>query len=83
MEYLEDLLERQKFKCALSGGDLVLDRVGRWNGNASLDRTDSALGYIKGNVLFVTKKLNIAKQSFGYSEFVDMCISVTMNHLCE
>ena len=83
MQYLDTLLEKQKFKCAFTGDDLTFDRACRHDGNASLDRTDSSQGYIEGNVLFSTKIVNIAKQSLSYSEFVDMCIRITQNHVCE
>jgi hypothetical protein len=56
-------------KCALSGVDIVLD----YGGNASLDRVDSALGYIPGNIQWVDGKVNLAKRNMSDEEFIEMC----------
>jgi hypothetical protein len=56
-------------KCALSGVDISLD----YGGNASLDRIDSSLGYIPGNVQWVDGKVNLAKRNMSDAEFIEMC----------
>lgn len=62
VEYLRGLWEAQGQCCALTGIGLVLtgtDPVVR----ASLDRIDSKLGYVEGNVQFVSCSINWAKNS--------------------
>ena len=56
-------------KCALSGVDISID----YGGNASLDRIDSSLGYITGNVQWVDGKVNLAKRAMSDEEFIEMC----------
>jgi hypothetical protein len=73
-EDLADLLIEQDFECALSGESL--DAMGL-NNNASLDRIDSSLGYIKGNVQWVTSKVNMMKQSYSQDEFIAVCRAVS------
>lgn len=72
-EYLADLLILQDFKCALTG--YSLDAKGRAN-NASLDRIDSSQGYIEGNLQWVTSKVNMMKQHYTQSEFIEICCAV-------
>ena len=72
-EYLADLLIKQDFECALSG--ISLDAM-RLNNNASLDRIDSYLGYIEGNVQWVTSEVNMMKQSYSQERFIEVCKAV-------
>jgi hypothetical protein len=84
LEYLEELLLSQNKKCALSGLDLVFSKVNKNKfgvGNASLDRIDSNIGYIKGNVQWVHKKINIMKNIYSQDEFIQMCINVYETNL--
>lgn len=80
IDYLESLLVDQGFRCALSGVELTLGSGNKngsvVKGNISIDRIDSRIGYIKGNVQFTTKAVNIGKQSMPESEFVEMCRAV-------
>jgi hypothetical protein len=81
LDYLENLLDQQNFLCAFTGSNLTLG-YGHNNGlikrgNASLDRIDSNIGYIPGNVQFVLKSVNIAKQSSSDEDFIEMCRKVT------
>lgn len=75
---LADLFTAQHSRCALSGDVLEMRRkkAGRWIGNASLDRIDSSKGYVKGNLQWVTKAVNFAKQQQSQKEFIDMCKKV-------
>lgn len=75
-EYLADLLIEQDFKCALTGWDIHAMEV---NSPASLDRIDSSLGYIEGNVQWVTSKVNMMKQHYSQQDFIDVCIAVYNN----
>ena len=72
-DYLADLLIEQDFKCALTGWDIHAMEV---NSPASLDRIDSSLGYIEGNLQWVTSKVNMMKQSYSQQDFIDVCCAV-------
>lgn len=79
IDYLEELYLKQNKKCTLSGMDLVFSNVTKNKfgvGNASLDRIDSAQGYIIGNLQWVHKKINIMKNVFSQEEFIDICTKV-------
>jgi hypothetical protein len=74
IEYIWDLFIKQEKKCALSGLSLKFStRTERNDGNCSLDRVDSDKGYIKGNVQWVHKNVNIMKNKFKESEFINLC----------
>jgi len=55
--------------CALSGVDISL----KYGGTASLDRIDSRLGYVDGNVQWVDGKVNLSKRNMSDEEFINMC----------
>ena len=67
---LADLLIEQDFRCALSGECLDAMEV---SNNASLDRIDSSLGYVKGNVQWVTSEVNMMKQAYSQERFIEVC----------
>lgn len=78
MLYLWDLYLKQDKKCALSGIDLVLEKAlnrvkGQANITASLDRIDSSIGYIEGNVQWIHKDINYMKQDLEENYFKQMC----------
>jgi hypothetical protein len=83
IEYAWKLYKQQKGKCTLSGKDIVFGgrNAGPWykTTTASLDRIDSKKGYIKGNVQWVHKNLNIMKWDYSVQEFVQWCRAVA-NH---
>lgn len=72
-----DLIVAQEYLCALSGEQLVLGE------NASLDRIDSNVGYIKGNVQWVDKTINRLKSNFQETEFINLCRKVVKHHETE
>lgn len=45
----------------------------RDSGNASLDRIDSTKGYVKNNVGWVSKEINIMKHILSVDDFVKLC----------
>ncbi len=76
-EYLWELFCRQNGKCALTNISLELPESS-WDvkhgvGTASLDRIDSSVGYIEGNVQWVHKEINMMKQDLTQTHFVEMC----------
>jgi hypothetical protein len=74
---LDALFARQHQLCALTMEQLYFEHGGSdKSGNASLDRKISARGYIANNIQFVTKSVNMAKQSMSNQEFAEMCILV-------
>jgi len=78
-EYLHDLWGSQNGRCAISGIPLLKRTFNTKKAPniASLDRIDSSVGYMKGNVQFVAYSLNLAKQDFSaeeFSEFYDLLI---------
>lgn len=70
---VENLLEKQKNKCILSGVEIDIKI------NASLDRIDSKKGYIKDNVQWVEKRINFMKHSMKEDEFIYLCKCVALN----
>ncbi|MFZ9145743.1 MAG: hypothetical protein ACO21H_00705 [Sediminibacterium sp.] len=72
-EYLWDLFEKQEKKCALSGIDLIFGRFGRDNITASLDRINSSIGYVEGNVQWVHKHVNYMKLNHTQEYFLELC----------
>lgn len=82
-EYLYELLESQNFKCALTGDNLLpednsLDHL-RKELPLSLDRIDSSRGYIRGNVQWVTKQVNLMKGVMTIEELLETCSKI-LNH---
>ena len=50
------------------------------NLDLSLDRIDSSKGYEIGNVQWVTKYINWAKNDLSQKDFIDLCIAVANKH---
>ena len=73
IEYLWNLYLSQNRKCNITG-DLLPNIK-----EASLDRVDSNLGYIEGNVQWVTYRANVSKHTMTMSELYEFCKKV-LNH---
>jgi len=75
--FLEDLLKKQSFKCALSGEVLFFNyqqgKSQTATSNASLDRIDSSKGYVKENVQWTTKDINKMKLNHSQEKFIKLC----------
>jgi hypothetical protein len=73
----------QERRCALTGQILEFTRGKR---TASLDRIDSKKGYVDGNIQWIHKDVNRAKQHFDESRFIEICKMVAdyrrSNHVC-
>ncbi len=79
-EFVCSLFEAQGGKCALTGMKLTFgqDKASQWSGTtASLDRKDSKLGYVPGNVQFVHKIVNVMKNKLTDAEFIEWCDAVS------
>lgn len=46
---------------------------------ASLDRIDSSIGYMKGNIQFISAAANMAKNSMTHEQMVEFCLLITKN----
>jgi hypothetical protein len=77
-DYIEQLFKVQDGKCAISGLPLWIDRK-YLNPTASLDRRDSARGYVKGNVQWVHKVVNGMKLHHDESYFIAMCMQIAQH----
>ncbi len=72
-QYMWDLYEKQNGKCRFSGMDIGFGRVNLKEITASLDRINSELGYLKGNVQWIHKDINYMKQTMKDEYFIDLC----------
>jgi len=84
-KYVWELFEQQNKKCALSGQDIELVpnfyiKRGRKQ-TASLDRINSKLGYVEGNVQWVHKDINMMKNAYDLQYFIEMCKLVVNNKI--
>lgn len=77
-QYIYNLFLKQKSKCAMSGIPLAFDtRSGFGDGNASLDRIDSSKGYVKNNLQWLHKDINIMKRHHSEKYFLELCQKIT------
>lgn len=74
--FLWELFEQQKGRCALSGLSIQLGRTAK-NQTASVDRIESSLGYVAGNVHWVHKDVNKMKMDLTLDRFIELCCLVT------
>jgi len=76
IEYLNDLLIKQNFKCSLSGLPIYLSTTCNAilnKSTGSLDRIDNSKGYIEGNVQWVHKDINTMKMNLKQENFIEYC----------
>lgn len=66
VEYIQDLLDKQNYKCYYTGTNL---KIGSKLTNPTLDRINSNKGYVKGNVVICTEISNIMKNDLSIEEF--------------
>jgi hypothetical protein len=75
-KYLWELYKTQNGLCALTGLPIVLEaKLKQQNVNwdvitASVDRIDSTLGYVNGNVWWVHKEINRLKNNYSLEELL-------------
>lgn len=83
IEDIKNQFKKQNGKCFYTKTDIDLPiNHMHLNGNkiASIDRIDSAIGYIPTNIQLVTKQVNILKQSLSHLEFIKICHIVFQIH---
>lgn len=80
-KYLQELWSSQRGICPITGWKLILPiNCTKFDNdspmNASLDRIDSKLGYITGNVRFIAKIANYAKHVYTDDQVLEFCEAV-------
>lgn len=75
-EYAWDIFVKQNRKCKLSGLDIVFGK----SITASLDRIDSNLGYLEGNIQWLHKAVNRMKSNLIQDDFINFCRLITENN---
>jgi hypothetical protein len=82
-EQLWDRFKKQNGICAISGKPITLptnrDDERNYNFTASLDRIDSSIGYVDGNVQWVHKMVNRMKWDLNQNEFIEWCLLISNN----
>lgn len=73
IEYAFECFDGQ---CALTGMDIELSQT------ASIDRIDSSLGYVEGNIQWLHKDINRLKSNWPQDQFIELCRKV-VNHARE
>ena len=82
LEDLKHQWERQAGICPLTGWEMELPRTTDWSKypitprRASIDRIDSAIGYVPDNIRFVTVMTNFCKNNFTDEDVIDFCHAV-------
>lgn len=75
LEYLKKIWDYQEGKCVYSQVQLIHPKLKGKNSpiyTASLDRKDSSLGYIEGNIQFVSIAMNLMKNSMSDFEVIEL-----------
>jgi hypothetical protein len=84
VDQLAELWELQDGRCAISGVVLTHhnDGTGIKDFNASIDRIDSTLGYVPGNVQLVAYRANVLKQSLS-ADMLYWWVKTIYQHSCD
>lgn len=81
LQDLDDLMERQDFKCAYTNLPISADGYKKYT--ASLDRIDSSKGYTPDNVQFVYTPVNTMKHVLTDGDFLDIVEKIYQNRIAE
>ena len=77
VDALEVLWFAQEGKCALTGWEMTAELgKGVVPTNCSIDRIDSSLEYVPGNVQLVCRAANVAKHDLTVHDFLNLCKAV-------
>lgn len=79
ISYAWNLYLSQDRKCAISGLPIIFGRSGRDENTASLDRKNSKLPYVEGNVQWVHKHINMMKLDHDQDYFINLCSTISFN----
>jgi len=79
IEYFNKLLVEQNFKCKLSGLEISFShsKKDNYHATASIDRIDSNKGYVKDNLQWINKDVNLMKNHFNQDYFLEICERIT------
>jgi len=81
IDYCMMLYEKQNGKCAISNQEMTFCRgVGSVDTNLSIDRIDSSIGYVEGNIQFVCNIINTMKTNLSMNDFVKWCNLIVKNN---
>ena len=69
-------ITHSRYLCRKNGKDIY------YLGTASIDRKDSSLGYVKGNIQWVHKDVNALKSNFKEKYFLKLCKLIVRRLLC-
>lgn len=74
------LYEDQDGKCALSGYNMTyITGQGRVPTNISIDRIDSNMGYVEGNIQLVCRQSNVMKMELTMEQLAEWCEAIATN----
>ena len=74
LDYLVELFVEQEGRCAYTGERMTWKRgVGKVDTNISMDRVDSSVGYLPGNVVLCCARVNIMKGTLTPDELKMWC----------
>jgi len=77
INYLCNLWDKQNGLCAITGWQMTMRLAdGVVSTNASVDRINSEIGYVAGNVQLVCRCVNVAKHDLTMNEFIMLCAAV-------
>ena len=81
VEDILELLEKQNYKCALSGLDLTckLEKGKKFPHNVSIDRIKAGGPYTKDNIQLVCRAVNHWRADTDLTDFIEICRAV-VNH---
>lgn len=74
IDYMMSLYENQRGFCAISGREMTyIAGKGRVETNMSIDRIDSSVGYIVGNIQLACRQANIMKMELSMEDLTSWC----------
>ena len=82
LDDLKQQWEKQNGICPFTGWQLEIPRTSHWAEcpitprRASIDRVDSSIGYVPGNIQFVSVMANYCKHQFTDQDVIDFCRAV-------
>lgn len=83
LDYLKSIWDSQNGICPYSGAKLILSTYTKGHKNpiysASIDRIDSSIGYIIGNIQFVSTAINYMKNTMSHEETMTLCKIISDN----